>query len=435
MAVTIYTWNSTEAAQKAKILKRSETDISDIINIVGPIVNDVRVRGDEALCAWTAKFDYPGSCPETLWASDADFEEAERLVKPEVKKALAYAINNVKTFHEMQKPRAMELIQVRPGIMAAEKWVSIDKVALYVPHGKGSFPSMLYMLAIPAIIAGVKDIIICTPPERSGSIDAACLVTARMLGLTRVLRAGGSQAIAALAYGTKQVPAVDKIVGPSSGFVAAAKRLVADVVDPGLPAGPSESIVLADESAQPANVALDLLVEAEHGPDSSALLVTPSMALAEAVKKELETRIALIPGQRRDFVNEVFSNYGGIVVTETMEEACEWVNTFAPEHLNIQSRDPWALSARIRHAGEILLGSRTPFSAANYCTGPNAVLPTGGKARTYGAVSVRDFMHTVSIIEASPEGYQELRDPTVALAEYEGFYTHAHAFLDRTEES
>lgn len=435
MAVTIYKWNDTEASRKAKILKRSETDISSLISLVAPIVEDVKNRGDAALCAWTAKFDYPGSVPETLWASEADFDQAEALISQDVKDALAYAIQNVRTFHEMQKPGSMELVQVRPGIMAAEKWVSIDSVALYVPHGKGSFPSMLYMLAIPAIIAGVKDIVICTPPESSGSIDAACLVCARMLGLGRVLRAGGSQAIAALAYGTAQVRPVDKIIGPSSGFVAAAKRLVADIVDPGLPAGPSESIVLADKDANPATVALDLLVEAEHGPDSSAILVTPSMDLALKVQKELEVRIASIPGQRQHFVHEVFSNYGGIIVTESMEEACEWVNTFAPEHLNIQSSDPWALSASIRHAGEILLGSRTPFSAANYCTGPNAVLPTGGKARTYGAVSVRDFMHAVSLIEASPSGYRELKGPTVTLAEYEGFYTHAHAFLDRPEES
>jgi len=432
MAVRMIRWNDCSAEEKKRILRRSEEDISEIMPIVQEIVEDVRARGDQALCELTARFDFPGSRPENLWVDEREIRDSDHLVSAPVRDAISYAIENVRRFHEAQKPHE-SFVHVRPGIIAVERWSAIDSVALYVPRGRGSFPSMLYMLAVPAVIAGVSRIVVCTPPDANGSIDPACLYAAKLCGITHILRSGGAQAVAALALGTERIAKVDKIIGPGSRYVAAAKRLLSDAADMGLPAGPSESMLLADEHADPVLVALDLMIEAEHGADSSAILVTPSIDLAQKVKSELERRIPSVPGKRREYLETVFAGYGGIIITDTIGAALELVNEYAPEHLQIQSDDAWSLSAQIRHAGEILIGTRTPFSAANYTTGPNAVLPTGGKARTFGSVSVRDFMHPLSVIQVSDEGYRELSSHAVALADYEGFYTHAQAFRNRNE--
>jgi histidinol dehydrogenase len=292
---------------------------------------------------------------------------------------------------------------------------------------------MLYMLAVPARVAGVEHVAVVTPPLEDGSVDPACLYAARLCGVDRVYRIGGAHAIAALAYGTESVEAVSKIVGPGSSYVAAAKREVAGVVDTGLPAGPTESIVLADGNADPWKVSLDLMVEAEHGSDSQALLVTPSLPLAEAVREVIPELAAQTPEPRRGFLEDVFSGYGGIIKSDSMEEAAEIVNAFAPEHLQIQTREPYETLGLIRHAGEILLGEHSVFSLANYATGANAVLPTGGTARTWSPVSVRDFTKRSSVVHVTEAGYETLRDRVIALADYEGFYTHAQALRRRNE--
>ena len=290
---------------------------------------------------------------------------------------------------------------------------------------------MLYMLAVPAVLAEVPTIVVATPPRSDGSVDPAVLYAARRCGVETVVRVGGAQAIAAMAWGTESVPAVHKIVGPGSAYVAAAKRLVSDRVDVGLPAGPSESIVLADSSADARIVARDVMIEAEHGADSAALLVTDDARLAEATAEAIEEFINEVPQPRRDFLTEVFNGYGGIVVTADLDESVHVVNTFAPEHLLLHARDPRALSARITDAAEVLIGPHTAFSLANYACGPNAVLPTGGWARTWSPVSVRDFQKRSTVIEVTTEGYDEMRDHVIALADYEGFYTHAAALRYR----
>ena len=239
----------TDNATRERLLRRSEEDISQVEASVSTILQEVREEGDLALCRHTARFDFPGSHPAGLWAQTSEFTAAEQSLAPGVKAALEYAISNIRTFHKSQVPQAMQMVEVRPGLLAGERHVPVDRVALYVPRGRGSFPSMLYMLAIPAVLAGVGEIIVCTPPNQNGSIDPACLYAARVCGVSRVLRAGGAQAIAALAYGTASVPKVDKIIGPGSAYVTAAKRLVSGLVDIGLPAGPSESLLIADDSA------------------------------------------------------------------------------------------------------------------------------------------------------------------------------------------
>jgi histidinol dehydrogenase len=292
----------------------------------------------------------------------------------------------------------------------------------------------MYMLATPASIAGVPRIVVCTPPGPGGEVDPASLVAADLCGVHEIYRVGGAQAIAALAYGTASIACVHKITGPGSGFVSAAKRLLYGTVDVGLPAGPSESITLADATANPELLARDLLIEAEHGPDSSSLLVTDSRALAEAVMTLLPGKMAALPEWRQAFCRTVFEapeGTGGIVLASSMREAVDFVNEYAPEHLEVQVREPFALLPELKNAGEILLGSRTPFSMGNYSVGTNAVLPTGGFAHTYSCTSVYDFLKRTGLAYLTEEGYAALSETTRRLAEFEGFPAHANAVTER----
>ncbi len=433
MKLNVRKWEELSGADRRKMLRRSESDITSMREHVQAIVDRVRREGDAALRALTKEYDRADIDRLPLRVAPAEFARARELLGPAVRDALRFAIDNVTAFHRPQLPSGIDLREIRAGIYAGERATAIDSAGLYVPRGRGSFPSMLYMLAVPAKIAGVRRVCVVSPPGPDGSIDAACLYAAELCGVDEVYRAGGAQAIAALAYGTESIAAVDKIVSPGSSYVSAAKRLVASDVDVGLPAGPSESIVLADESADARTVALDLLIEAEHGSDSSALLITPSQTLADRVAALLPALVERIPEPRRTFVSDVLSGYGGILMTADMETAASVVNEFAPEHLQVRTREPFATLQSIRNAGEILLGEHTPFSAANYAIGANAVLPTGGKARTWSPVSVRDFMKYSSVVFATRDGYETLAPHVVALADYEGFFTHAEAIRQRRE--
>ncbi len=431
MNVRIRRWDRLGAEERERVLKRSESDIEEVLPAVRGIIERVRAEGDAALRALARELDRAELGRLPLRVERDEFRRARETLPARVRSALDYAIENVRRFHEHQRPRAADLIEVRPGLYAAERATPIPSAGLYVPRGRGSFPSMLYMLAIPARIAGVEEIRIVTPPEPSGAVDAACLVAAELCGVEEVYRSGGAQAIAALAYGTESIRPVAKVVGPGSRYVAAAKRLLSSVIDGGVPAGPSESIILADDSPDPYTVALDLMIEAEHGSDSSALLVTPSETLAERVASHVEALAATMSEPRRTYVGDVLSGYGGVLVTGDMEEAIAFVNEFSPEHLQIRTREPFAALSSIRHAGEILLGEHTPFSAANYAIGANAVLPTGGRAKTWSPVSVRDFMKRTSVVFATSEGLRDLAPHVTALADYEGFPAHAAAIRRR----
>jgi len=427
-------WNNITETERQNMFNRSESDISAVEESVKTIIAAVKEKGDRALMDYNSQFDKaPPDMP--LKITETEFEEAETLISPEIKAALEYAIGNIRKFHEEQKPPSMTMMEITPGVMAGEKAIPLESVCLYVPRGRGSFPSMLYMLAVPAQTAGVKRICVTTPPDSKGKVDAACLVAARLCGVSEVYKCGGSQAIAAFAMGTKSIPAVQKITGPGSMYVAAAKRILSSKVDVGLPAGPSESLVLADSSANPRKTALDLLIESEHGSDSCGLLLTDSKELAQSVCSYINEWLPEMPEQRRKFVTDVLSGgYGGIVVTKDMNEAAEICNQFAPEHLEILTKSPFDTLSLIKNAGEILLGENTPFSLANYAIGPNAVLPTGGRATTCSAVSVRDFIKYSSVIYNTKQGYDTLKGPVTLLADYEGFYNHARALKARDED-
>src|SRR6266487_3751722 len=417
--IHFYELSSMNADQRARLLRRAEMQIDDLIERVRPIVQAVRERGDAALLDFTSRFDHVQLTSEQLRVGQEEID---------------HAIRNVRSFHERQMPHEQWFTQVAPGVMAGEKITPISSVGLYVPRGKGAFPSVMYMLATPASIAGVPRIVVCTPPGPGGEVDPASLVAASLCGVHEIYRVGGAQAIAAMAYGTASIARVRKITGPGSGYVAAAKRLLYGTVDVGLPAGPSEAITLADESADPELVARDLLIEAEHGTDSTSLLLTDSRALVDAVLALLPGKIAALPQPRQDFCRvglEGEKGTGGIILTRALDEAIEFTNEFAPEHLEVQVREPFAILPDLKNAAEILIGPYTPICTGNYAIGTNAVLPTGGFAHTYSCTSVFDFLKRTGLAYLTAGGYASLSETTRRLAEFEGFPAHARAVTAR----
>jgi histidinol dehydrogenase len=413
---------------RAALLLRSESDLSGFMEPVQRIVDAVREEGDAAIVRLAREIDRVDLDPARLMASEEEFAAAERALEPEVKEAILYAVDNIRRFHERQKPEPMWLMEIRPGAFAGERWTPVPSVACYVPRGKGAFPSVMMMTTVPAVVAGVPEIVVLTPPTPDGGIDAASLYAARAAGVEKVYRVGGAVAVASAAFGTATVPRVAKILGPGSPWVVAAKRLLADRIDTGLPAGPSESIVLADATANPDLAALDLLIEAEHGPDSSAYLVTDSREVADRARARLPELVANLGPERRGFVEAVLGGpRGGVVLAPSWAEALRFVNDHAPEHLEILSAEPLQHLGGIENVGEILLGRHTPLTIANYCLGPDCVLPTGGWARSWSALGVQDFMKRTSLGHVTAKGFPELARHAGVLARYEGFEAHAQA--------
>lgn len=431
MKVRILPWGSLSEKDRRRILARSEKDIAEVEAAARAIVEDVRARGDAAVVECTKRFGGADISGMPLRVDPAEIAAAGDAVSQAVREAIRAAIANVRRCHEEQLPPPLALAEISPGAWAGERATPVDSVGLYAPRGKGSFPSSTYMMAVPARVAGVPRVVVVSPPDAQGRCDPATLYAAGLCGVTEIYRVGGVQALAALAYGTESIPPVVKFLGPGNQYVTAAKRILASVVDVGLPAGPSESMIIADSSADPVLAALDMLIEAEHGPDSQAILVTPDPALAQAVARELSTRAAQLPEPRASYVRESFASYGCIITARDITEAAEVVNAVAPEHLQVATADPLATLGLVRNAGEILLGQRTPFSLANYCIGANAVLPTGGRAKTFSALSVRDFLKFSSVAYLTPGGYSSLKDTAIALADYEGFAAHAKALRER----
>lgn len=433
MNIQYWKLNELTAEQRATIMRRAEQDISDLLPTAQEVITRVRTEGDAAVVEYTRRFDAENFEASLLRAQPEDFAAAREQVSPDVTAAIESAHANIRRFHEEQMPEPMWFTEVQPGIMAGEKVSPVTSTGLYVPRGKGAFPSVMLMLATPAKVAGVPRIVVVTPPTPEGKPDAASLVAAEICGVDEVYAVGGMQAIAALAYGTETIPQVAKVIGPGSSYVSAAKRLLYGTIDVGLPAGPSESIILTDEHIDPRLAALDLLVEAEHGTDSAAILVTHSKNVADQVLEVLPQYIAELPEWRQQFVQHVLANYGGIMLTDSLEESIQFTNDYAPEHLEVLTAEPFVTLNQIKNAGEILLGANTPIPTANYCLGLNAILPTGGFARSFSSVSVWDFLKRSGIGYLSREGYATLQETTATLADYEGFPAHALAIRKRNE--
>jgi histidinol dehydrogenase len=431
--LTINVLENMTREDKQRLFHRAETDIHGLAEVVRPVLDDVRARGVRAVLKYAKEFDGADMAKSQLKVTKAEFDAAESKVSKKVRDAIGKAVRNVRLYHERQMPDAFVMTEVEPGVYAGEKITAIASCGLYVPRGKGSFPSVMVMLGVPAVVAGVRDLCMVSPPDKDGLADPATLVAARACGVERVYKVGGVQAVAALAFGAAPIPRMDKIIGPGNPYVSAAKRLLFGTVDVGVPAGPSESIILADETTDPRIAALDLLIEAEHGPDSCALLVTHSARLAADVAKRAEALVRKLPEPRRSFCMSGFGKYGGVVLTRSRQASIEFTNLFAPEHLEILVQEPFAALAEIQHAGEILVGPHTPITTGNFCLGIDAILPTGGFARTYSGVSVYDFLKRASVGYVTEQGLKSLGPPAATLAEYEGFPAHARAVRDRNK--
>ncbi len=419
------------SAQRTELLKRTESDLGPFIEKVKPIVEAVRTEGDAALARFARQFDKAPVDEDKIAATPADFAAAQKSLGADIRAAIAFAAGNIRKFHERQMPEPQWLEEVRPGVFAGEKTTPIASIACYVPRGKGSFPSSVLMTCIPAAVAGVADICIITPPGPDGSIDAATLVTAAASGVSKVYKAGGAQGIAAVAFGTRTIARCAKVVGPGSPWVVAAQRLLSDRIDTGTPAGPSESIIFADATTNGRLAALDLLIEAEHGADSSAFLVTTSEEVAKAALAAIPDYWKAMGPQRVEFTQAVLgSSRGGILLARDTAEAMDFINDYAPEHLQILSKDPKPYLDLVKHAGEVLLGEHTPSTLGNFVIGPSHVLPTGGWAKTHSALSVHDFLKRTSLAQVTPAAYPELALHAKAFATYEGFDAHANAVSD-----
>ena len=429
--MNIYKLNEMTAEKKAYILKRAETDISEQMQLAKEVSDDIRARGDKAVLEYTSKFDRVDLTADRMKVKPEEIEDGYNRLDAETREAIEYAARNIRDFHKKQMPEEMWFTEVDKGLLVGEKTTPIVEVCLYVPRGKGSFPSVMLMLGIPAVVAGVEKIVVVTPPNEQGNVDDAILAAAKIIGITEIYKVGGIQAVSAVAYGTETIPKCHKIIGPGNSYATAAKRVLANYIDAGLPAGPSECIILADENADPEKVALDLMIEAEHGPDSAALLITNSAELVEKVVPIVERQLEKISDKRRDFVTKGFSTYGGAIITESLDESIAFVNEYAPEHMEVMTEKPFEVLPKIKNAGEILLGDYTPVTLCNFVLGPNAILPTGQSAKTYSSVSVMDFLKRSSVGYASRDGFEKVRNYAYKIACVEGFDTHGLAVKER----
>ncbi len=408
-----------------RALDRSPGSVDpEIRRRVTEILAAVRDKGDAALIEFTARFDGVSMTAEELAVSPAEYEWAESRLGEATVRSLRYAADRIERFHRACAPRSWSMRDGN-GSRLGQEVRALGRVAVYVPGGRAAYPSTVLMTVVPARVAGVRDIVLVSPPARDKSLNPAVLVAARIAGVTEAYRVGGAQAVAALAYGTETIRRVDKIVGPGNIYVALAKLQVFGEVGIDMVAGPSEVVVLADESADPAFVAADLLAQAEHDPMARAVLLTPSARLIDDVAAEAERQLARLP--RREIARSALEGHGALVLTSSLEEAIQVSNALAPEHLELLVADPDALLPRIQSAGAVFLGRFTPEVVGDYVAGPNHVLPTAGTARFASALGTEDFVKRLSVIEYSSEGLLEAGPHVAELSRVEGLHGHGAA--------
>ncbi|MEM1657751.1 MAG: histidinol dehydrogenase [Candidatus Jordarchaeales archaeon] len=414
--------------REARIIFERKASFMEAIRKVQRIVEEVRKKGDEALVKYTKKFDGVFIPPSRIKVTKEEIDEAYSKTGEKVVKAIRLAAENIRVFHEKQM--ATFTVEKVPGVKLSQIVRPVNSAGIYVPGGRAAYPSTALMAAVPAKVAGVKKIVVCTPPDRSGGVKPEILVACNEAGVDEIFKVGGAQAIAAMAYGTKTIPKVDVLVGPGNIYVTAAKILVSREVRVDLPAGPSEILVLADESCNPLFVAADLVSQAEHDPAASVVLVTTSRRVAEEVVKlsyELATKL-----DTKDVVVSVLDN-GWCILVENLDEAAEFVNSYAPEHLEIHVENPWYVLEKVENAGAIFIGSYTPVALGDYVAGSNHILPTGGYAKIFSGLSVENFIKRISVVECNKEGLKALSESVMVLAEVEGMLAHAQAVKVRLE--
>ncbi len=393
---------------------------------VDDIIQNVRTRGDAALIEYAAKFDR--AALTSLVVSQEEIDAAFAACPPSLVETIKMARDNIEAFHKNQK-RTSFTISETAGVMLGQRIIPLKRVGIYVPGGTASYPSTVLMNAVPPHIAGVQEIIMTTPPGKDGSIAPAILCAAKIAGVTKIIKSGGAQAVAALAYGTESVPAVDKIVGPGNVYVATAKRRVYGTVDIDMIAGPSEILVIADEKTNPAHAAADLLSQAEHDKMASAILITDSESLALAVQEEVEKQLSKLP--RNEIARTSIEENGKIILVKDLTEAAAIANEIAPEHLELCVDEPFALMGMIESAGSVFLGRNAPEALGDYWAGPNHTLPTSGTARFSSPLSVDDFVKKSQFIYYSREALEKARDHIVSFAQVEGLDAHANSVAIR----
>lgn len=408
-----------------QLLKRTQFDFGSINQTVEEVLNQVKNYGDEALRKYTLAFD--GARLESFLVSEQEIEDAYKTIDPELLTYLLAAKENIEAYHQRQ---LIEDIKIeKDGILIQQRVKPIDSVGIYVPGGTASYPSTVLMNAVPAKIAGVKNLIMVTPPNRDGKIRDVMLVAAKMAGVNQIYKIGGAQAIGALTYGTDQVPKVNKIVGPGNLYVTMAKKMVSGYVGIDLVAGPSEVLIIADEDANPDEIAADLMAQAEHDPYAAALLLTPSEALANAVDQAIEKQIKSL--SRAAIIESSISNFGAIIVTDSLISACKLANEIAPEHLELMVDNPEKYLDLIDSAGSIFMGRFTPEPVGDYVAGPNHTLPTSGTAKFASPLGVYDFVKRSSVVYYSEKALNTTAKTIIGLAEAEGLTAHANAIKVR----
>lgn len=400
----------------------------EVEQTVRGIIADVKKRGDAALLELGKKFDSPEL--NAIRAEPSDFDAAYDLISPELLAAIRKAKSNIEEFHRKQVQNSW--IDAGDGFTYGQIVRPIEKVGFYAPGGLAPYPSTVLMTAVPGIVAGVKTLVMCCPAQKDGNVSAPMLVAAKECGVTDVFKVGGAQAVAAMALGTDTVPKVDKIVGPGNQYVAEAKRQLFGYVGIDQLAGPSEILVLADESASPNFIAADMLSQAEHAADSRCVLVTTSRRIADEVIKEIKLQAEFAP--RRRFIDESLDKYGVIVIARSIDECIDLANTFAPEHLELAIADPWSVLGKIANAGTIMLGHHTPVPLCDFAAGPNHTLPTNGTARFSSALSVDEFVKKSGLLAYSAEALRKIAPTVLELAQAEGFDAHANTIRVRTDD-
>lgn len=412
----------------SEIFARAETNMN-VESIVSEIIENVKQNGDKAIFEYCEKFDKAKL--DSLLVSNEEIEEAVSLVEPEFLEILKKAAENIRTFHEKQLRKGFE-IKGEDGIIIGQKITPVDRAGLYVPGGTAAYPSTVLMDSIPAKIAGCKEVVMVTPPSQNGKVNPVILAAAKIAGIDKIFKVGGAQAVAALAYGTESIPKVDKIVGPGNAFVAEAKKQVFGQVSIDMIAGPSEILIVADGKSDPSHVAADLLSQAEHDRLASAVLVTDSMDLANAVSEELEKQIPLL--LRSEIARDSIDNNGKIIVADDIHKVIEISNEIAPEHLELLVDNPFDYLDEIRHAGSIFMGRNCPEALGDYYAGPNHTLPTSGTAKFSSPLSVDDFIKKTQYTYYTREALSKVAQDVAFFAEKEGLTAHAKSAVIRTEE-
>lgn len=410
------------ASEKQKLFVRSSVESGDVRSRVEKIMGEVKKSGDVALKSFAFEFD--GANLGDLRVSEREFEEALASVKPSVLEALEFAKKNLESVCRKQKPKDLK---VKMGYGVVEQlFVPLERVGVYAPGGKAAYPSSLLMGVVPAQVAGVKEIVVCTPPNKEGKVNASVLAACKICGVKKVFKVGGAQAVAGMAFGTESIPRVQKIVGPGNVFVAAAKMLVrASGVEIDLPAGPSEVLIICGERADAGLVAADLLAQAEHDENASAVALVKSKQQAEEVLEQVKLQLERL--SRKSIASKSLENFGLLVVCPRVEDALEFANEYAPEHLELLVKDARSLVGRVRNAGAVFVGASSAEAFGDYTAGSNHVLPTSGSAKVFSGLGVESFMKRVNVIELSAKGAQALGSATVELAEAEGLGAHAES--------